>query len=60
MTSLSIQPVLLSNLTDRLRGRLAQETETAWKRPYLSDCIVVSVADFSKAFKGCSARRIAP
>ena len=58
--NLSIQPALLSTLTDRLRDRLAQENETAWKRPYVSDCIVVSVADFSKALKGCSARRISP
>ena len=56
--NLSIQPVLLSHLTNLLRVRLAKETETAWKRPYVSDCIIVSVADFSKAVAGCSARRI--
>ena len=51
--NLSIQPVLLSHLTDRLRRRLAQEIETAWQRPYVADCIVVSVADFSTALPGC-------
>ena len=56
--NLSIQPALLSTSTDRLRLRLAQETDTAWKRPYVANCMVVSVADFSKALKGCSARRI--
>ena len=58
--NLSIQPALLKTLTDRLRRRLAQEAETAWQRPYVAVCIVVSVADFSKALPGCSARRIAP
>ena len=57
---LSIQPALLLSLTDRLRGRLAQETETAWKRPYVADCSVVTVADFSRALSGCSATRISP
>ena len=57
---LSMQPVLLANLTDMLRARLARETETAWQRPYVSDCIVVSIADFSKAITGCSACRITP
>lgn len=56
--NLSIQPVLLLSLTDRLRGRLAQETETAWKRPYISNCSIVSVADFGKALAGCSASRV--
>lgn len=57
---LSIQPALLLSLTDRLRGRLAQETETAWKRTYVSDCNVVTVADFSRVLSGCSASRISP
>ena len=58
--NLSIQEVLLLTLTDRLRLRLAQETDTAWRRRYVANCMVVSVADFSKALKGCSARRISP
>ncbi len=39
--------------------RLGRETDTAWKRNYVSDCNVVPVADFGKALPGCSARRIA-
>ena len=57
--SLSMQPVLLMNLTDRLRDRIEKEADTAWKRKYLSNCIVVSVADFGKALPGCSAHRTA-
>ena len=56
---LSIQPPLLMSLADRLRERLGKETDTAWKRNYVSACNVVRVADFGKALPGCSARRIA-
>ena len=56
---LSIQPPLLMSLTDRLRSRLAQETDTAWKRQYISGCTVVSVEDLDKTLPGCSASRIA-
>ena len=56
---LSMQPALLMSLTDCLRGRLEKETDTAWKRKYLTNCMVVSVADFSKALPGCSAHRTA-
>ena len=55
--NLSIQPILLMHLTTRLRVRLTQETNTAWKRKYISDCSVVSVADLGKALSGCSASR---
>lgn len=56
--TLSIQPILLMHLTTRLRARLMQETNTAWKRQYISNCSVVSVADLGKALSGCSASRI--
>lgn len=55
--NLSIQPILLMHLTTRLRVRLTKETNTAWKRKYISDCSVVSVADLGKALSGCSASR---
>lgn len=58
LEKLSIDPFLLSNLNDMLRNRLAQETETAWKRPFIADCTVISIADFPKALPGCSATRI--
>lgn len=57
---LSLQPTLLTNLTDSLRKRLAQESDTAWKRTYISDCTVVSVEDVGKALPGCFASRVAP
>lgn len=56
--NLSIQPPLLMQLKDRLKARLTQETNTAWKRQYISNCSVVSVADLGKALSGCSASRI--
>lgn len=56
---LSMQPPLLMSLTAQLRKRLGKETDTAWKRRYISDCIVVPVAGFGQALHGCSARRIA-
>jgi hypothetical protein len=56
---LSIQEPLLLTLTDRLRARLEQETDTAWKRLYIAGCSVVSVAGFGKALSGCSASRTA-
>ena len=56
---LSIQPPLLRILADGLRAHLAQETDTAWKRQYLSECTVVSVEDLDKTLPGCSASRIA-
>lgn len=55
--NLSIQPILLMHLTTRLRVRLTKETNTAWKRQYISNCSVVSVADLGKALSGCSASR---
>lgn len=55
---LSIQPALLMNLSDRLRQRLARETNMPWKRSYVSDCVVVKVADVGKALPGCTAQRI--
>ena len=55
---LSMPPPLLMNLTAQLRKRLGKETDTAWKRQYISDCVVVPVADFGQALHGCSARRI--
>ena len=55
--NLSIQPGLLMQLTDRLKARLTQEANTAWKRKYISNCSVVSVANLGKALSGCSASR---
>ena len=54
-----MQPALLMSLTDRLRGRIEKEADTAWRRKYLTNCMVVSVPDFGKALPRCSARRTA-
>lgn len=55
---LSIEPPLLMQLTDRLKARLRNETGEAWKREYMSSCIVVSTEDLDKAMSGCSVRRL--
>jgi hypothetical protein len=58
--ALSIQPPLLMNLADRLRNRLAQEADDPWKRAYMADCAVVSIADVGKVLPGCTVERIPP
>ncbi len=55
---LSIEPPLLMNLTDRLTARLRNETGEAWKREYMSSCIVVGIEDLDKALPGCSVKRL--
>ena len=54
---LSIEPPLLMNLTDRLKARLRKESDEAWKREYMSSCIVVPVEKFGEALSGCSVKR---
>ena len=54
---LSIQPLLLLNLADRLRKRLAHEADQPWKRAYVRTCAVVSEADVGLVLEGCSALR---
>jgi hypothetical protein len=56
---LSMQPALLLNLTDRLRKRLAQESEQPWQRTYIQSCVVVATSGVPKALPGCSVERIA-
>ena len=55
---LSIEPPLLMNLTDRLKARLRKEADEAWKREYMSSCIVVGIEDMDKALSGCSVKRL--
>ena len=55
---LSIEPPLLMNLTDRLKARLRKEANEAWKREYMSSCIVVGIEDMDKALSGCSVKRL--
>ncbi len=54
---LSIQPLLLMQLRDRLAARLRREADEPWKRVYLSDCVVITPADLGKVIPGASVRR---
>ena len=56
--NLSIEPVLLDQLADRLRNRVKKEGDEPWRREYVSACTVVSVLELGKAMPGCSARRV--
>ena len=55
---LSIEPVLLEQLADRLRNRLQKEGAEPWQREYVSACAVVPVLELGRAMPGCSARRV--
>ncbi len=54
---LSIQPVLLQSLTDRLRQRLAQESDAPWKLEYVASCMVVSALDLGNYLDGVTVVR---
>ena len=56
--SLSIEPLLIEQLADRLRRRVKTEAPEPWKREYVAACTVVPPPDLGKALPGCSARRI--
>ena len=56
--NLSIEPLLLEHLADRLRNRVKTEGPEPWQREYVSACTVVSAVELGKALPGCFARRI--
>ena len=55
---LSLQPLLLEHLAERLRRRVKREGPDPWKREYVSACTIVPALDLGKALPGCSARRV--
>ena len=56
--NLSVQPLLLEHLAERLRRRVKREGPDPWKREYVSACTVVPASDLGGALPGCSARRV--
>jgi len=56
--NLSIQPVLLQTLTDRLKQRLAQESDSPWKVQYVTSCMVVSALELGKFLPGVQVVRV--
>ena len=55
---LSIQPLLLEHLAERLRRRVKREGPDPWKREYVSACTIVPALDLGRALPGCFARRV--
>ena len=57
--ALRIDPLLWLDLTDRLKERLAKETEVPWPLQYVDKCIVIPATDLSRHLPGVSVQRIA-
>ena len=55
--ALSVQPVLLQNLTDRLKKRLAHEASQAWVKPYITSCVVVDALSMGHYLPGVKVSR---
>lgn len=55
--ALSVQPVLLQHLGDRLKRRLAQEAEQPWVRPYVVSSVVLPALEVSKFLPGVEVTR---
>ncbi|MCB9531148.1 MAG: hypothetical protein H6700_05225 [Myxococcales bacterium] len=55
--ALTLEPVLLQSLNDRLRARLAQETEHPWARPYVVSSVVLPALDAGRYIPGLSVTR---
>lgn len=55
---LTLHPLLLEHLAERLRRRVKREGPDPWKREYVSACTVVPALDLGRALPGCSARRV--
>lgn len=55
---LAVDPVLLQNLADRVKQRLAQEADKPWERRYVDNCSVVSISNVARALPGLTVRRI--
>lgn len=55
---LSVQPLLLQSLTDKLRRRLAQEADVPWKVPYIASCMVVPALDLGNYLTGVGVARV--
>ncbi len=55
--ALSVQPVLLQSLTDRLKKRLAQEMDAPWKVTYITSVVVIAALDLGNYLPGVSVTR---
>lgn len=57
---LAVEPALLQGLGERLKSRLAQETETPWVRPYVSTSAVIPALSLGRYLNGVTVRRQVP
>jgi hypothetical protein len=55
---LSLQPVLMQSLADRVKKRLLHEAEAPWQLRYIESCVVLSATDVGKHLAGVKVRRL--
>jgi hypothetical protein len=53
-------PALLLPFKERLLSRLRKETNVAWERQYVSDCVVLTTSNWDEVFPDYPIERIAP
>lgn len=58
LESLNSEPALLMGLRERLLQRVRHESAQPWVRRYVSDCVVVSLEGWNKAFPMYPASRV--
>ena len=59
LEALNAEPALLMGLRERLLQRLRHESDQPWVRHYVSDCVVVGLDGWNKAFPMYPAVRVA-
>lgn len=57
--ALSLQPLLLTQLRDRLRSRLDHEGPEPWVRQYIADCVVLASTEVERHISGVRVERVA-
>ena len=55
---LKLEPALLIGFKDRLLARLRKESERAWVKEYVADCLVLTEATWAMAFPKYSLTRV--
>lgn len=60
LEALNAEPALLMGLRERLLQRVRHESDQPWVRRYVSDCVVVGLDGWNKAFPMYPAFRVSP
>jgi len=58
LSAMNVEETTLSSFTDRLRRRLHQETDVAWKRRYVRDTVVLTEKAWERTFPEYPLRRL--